>query len=241
MILVEYFNRQSFFFAVWFEDYPGGHLSRPRVQASRAPGSGKYLFRWIWAESNIPGVRVISQVTDQLAGGRTKRKTAFIHTYWQPIALKEPVGTPTTRTFSQLATDNVTLSMKEILVFGFKFVTMRRLYLYYFFPKENCDEEAQEKGFGFQTSLLYFLMLFFHQPVVGCRHWSVVRCWCWLSVASVGSSCLLPCVSVVECWLRCRLSGVAVGGCRWFLNGYRWILNGCRVLVGCWLSVSVCR
>jgi hypothetical protein len=92
VILYEYFNRHSFFFAVWFEDYPGGHLSRPRVQASRAPGSGKYIFRWKWAESNIPGVH---QVTAKMAGGRTKRSTSeiyFIYTGWEPGALNESLG-----------------------------------------------------------------------------------------------------------------------------------------------------
>jgi len=64
--------------------------------------------------------------------------------------------------------------MKEIFVVGIKFVTNEASIVLVLLSEENCDVEAQEQGFAYQTSLLYFLTLFYHQPAVGCRHLSVV-------------------------------------------------------------------
>jgi hypothetical protein len=91
-------------------------------------------------------------------------------------------------------------------------------------------------GFIFQPGLIYYLIFF-------------IPCWllgvgCRVLVLTVVSICrrqlfIVGCqVSVVECGVLTdyRLSGVAVGGCCWFLA------VGCHVLVvECYLQIVECR
>jgi hypothetical protein len=83
---------------------------------------------------------------------------------------------------------------------------------------------TKEKGFCLQPDLVscIFSVLYLLSVVR-----SVIGCWCCLSVVSAGASVVI----VVGCRLSgvdCKLSGVAVDGCRWFL------------VVGCWISCVGC-
>jgi hypothetical protein len=79
----------------------------------------------------------------------------------------------------------------------------------------------RRRGFCFPTGLLFLY------------HLSVVRCWWWLSVGSVGGSCLFLLVVGFRLLIAdCRLPGVAV----WLLL----LIPCCRYITGCRVLVVDC-